>query len=83
MGCEGGSAEGGCNGMARCPGFMGHKDRRRLGQRRILGTQGHRDWDGLQTAAREDSLGGRDRRPRMLSNLVLSINRDLAAHLNA
>lgn len=23
---EGGSAEEGCNGMAGCPGFMGHKD---------------------------------------------------------
>lgn len=31
-GREEGSAEGGCNGMAGCPGFMGHKDRRRLGQ---------------------------------------------------
>lgn len=81
MGLEGGSAEGGCNGMAGCPGFMGHKDRRRRGQWRIVGTQGHRNWDVSQSAAQKDSSGGRDWRPRILSNLVKSSNQDLAAHL--
>lgn len=55
--------------MAGCPGFMGHEDGGRQGQRRIVGTRGHRNWDASQTAARKDGTGGMDRRARMLSHL--------------
>lgn len=59
VGLEGGRAEGGCNGMAGCPGFMGHKGWGAGGAGRDCGKAGARLGNVGKTGLRRRARPGK------------------------